>query len=123
MRGWIKMAKQFTVKVNGKSFDVVVEEKAGNAVVSQITPKEEVVETPAFSGEASGTPVVAPMGGMVKDILVKVGDKVADGDVVAIVEVMKMDTEVTAEAAGVVESIQATKGTNLESGATIVTIK
>lgn len=117
------MAKQFTVKVNGKSFDVVVEEKAGNAVVSQITPKEEVVEAPAFTGEASGTPVVAPMGGMVKDILVKVGDKVADGDVVAIVEVMKMDTEVTAEAAGVVESIQATKGTNLESGATIVTIK
>ncbi len=116
------MAKQFIVTVNGKSYEVVVEEKTGTSTISQISAIPES-EPSANTAETTGQPVTAPMGGMVKDILVKVGDKVSEGRVVAIVEVMKMDTEVIAESAGVVESIQAKKGDNLESGAIIVTIK
>ncbi|HPQ10057.1 MAG TPA: hypothetical protein PLQ98_01880, partial [Bacillota bacterium] len=105
---------------NGKSYEVTVSEKSGSPVVEKVS-EAVVKEEPTL--QATGTPVVAPMGGLVKDILVKVGDKVEDGTVVAIVEVMKMDTEVTAESAGVVESIQVAKGDNLDSGATIMTIK
>lgn len=118
-------AKQFVVTVNGKNYEVVVQEKvAGSPVINKITPVVDpapVVNAPT-KVEATGNPIVAPMGGMVKEILIKIGDKVKDGQVVAIVEVMKMDTEVTAEFEGTVESIQVNKGDNLESGACIATI-
>lgn len=122
MKGEKKMAKEFIVTVNGKSFEVKVEEKTGNPTVSQITAARDL-EPEVNTARVSGQPITAPMGGMVKDILVKVGDRVSDGTVVAIVEVMKMDTEVIAESAGVVEAIMAKSGDNLESGDVIATIK
>ncbi len=122
MKGEIKMAKQFIVTVNGKSYEVKVEEKTGTPTVSQVTTASDL-EPEVNTARAFGQPITAPMGGMVKDILVKVGDRISDGTVVAIVEVMKMDTEVIAESAGVVEAILAKTGDNLESGAVIATIK
>ncbi|MDD2431118.1 MAG: acetyl-CoA carboxylase biotin carboxyl carrier protein subunit [Firmicutes bacterium] len=115
------MKKEYIVTVNGKSYEVTVSEKDGqHPVVEEIVPANAKSEPKV---ETTGTPVTAPMGGMVKDIVVKVGDTIEDGAVVAIVEVMKMDTEVTAESSGKVESIQVNKGDNLESGAVICTIK
>jgi biotin carboxyl carrier protein len=119
------MAKQFVVTVNGKSYEVVVEEKSGaQPIVSKVTSVEtQPVASTASTATATGTPVVAPMGGLLKDVLVSVGDKVTDGQVVALVEVMKMDTEIIAEMDGVVESIQVNKGDNLDSGDVVITLK
>ena len=75
------MKKEYIVTVNGKSYEVTVSEKSGSPVVEKVS-EAVVKEEPTL--QATGTPVVAPMGGLVKDILVKVGDKVEDGTVVAI---------------------------------------
>lgn len=69
-----------------------------------------------------GTPVVSPMPASVVSIDVKVGDTVAEGDVVAVVEAMKMNVEVNAPCAGTVKSIIASVGQSVETGETLLTI-
>lgn len=69
-----------------------------------------------------GTPVVAPMPASVVSINVKVGDSVAEGDVVAVVEAMKMSVEVNAPCAGTVSQIIAAVGATVDTGDTLLVI-
>lgn len=69
-----------------------------------------------------GTPVVAPMPASVVSINVKVGDPVAEGDVVAVVEAMKMSVEVNAPCAGTVSQIIAAVGATVDTGDTLLVI-
>ncbi|MDO5334824.1 MAG: biotin/lipoyl-containing protein [Coriobacteriia bacterium] len=69
-----------------------------------------------------GTPVVSPMPASVVSLNVKVGDAVAEGDVVAIVEAMKMNVEVNAPSAGTVKSVLVSVGQSVETGETLMTI-
>lgn len=67
--------------------------------------------------------VVALMGGVIMDLNVRVGDKVSEGDLLASLEIMKMETEVYAPVAGVIRSINVSAGQEIGIEETIMTIK
>ncbi len=67
-------------------------------------------------------PVEAPLSGVVWSILVSPGDRVAAGDVVAVLEAMKMEVPITATAAGRVHRILARPGQTIPAGAPILTL-
>ena len=75
---------------------------------------------PVAAGD--GTPVVAPMPAAIVSINVKVGDAVKEGDVVAVVEAMKMNVDVNAPCDGTVKSIIASVGQTVDTGDALLTI-
>ena len=82
-------------------------------------PKPAAAPAPAVEG---GTPIVAPMPGMIIRYEVKVGDEVKQGDVVLILEAMKMENSITAPAAGKVVQIPFDKGQSVAKGAVLAVI-
>jgi biotin carboxyl carrier protein len=131
--------KKYRVYVNGQPYEVVVEDmneqktfspapadtkiqqtvtssEAQKAPVPQTTvPSPSPIEKPqSKSGE--GFPVAAPMPGSIIDIKVNIGDRVSEGDVLVLLEAMKMENEVTAPASGVIKSIAVQKGASVNTG-------
>lgn len=70
-----------------------------------------------------GTGVKAPVPGTVLDIRVEPGQQVAQGDILVILEAMKMENEIAAPAAGKVAAVQAVKGTSVNAGDILVTLE
>jgi oxaloacetate decarboxylase alpha subunit len=105
-------AESYHVVVNGTGYDVTV--SAGGAV-SGVAPAAAptAAPTPAASG---GTAVDAPLAGNIFKVNVKEGQSVAAGDVVMILEAMKMETEVRAPSAGTVTSIAVKEGDAVHTG-------
>ncbi len=108
----------YTVVVDGQKFNVTVAE--GNADI-QVTPAVESV-TPVASAPAGGAEIGATVSGAVWKVLVKVGDKVEKGQVVAILEAMKMEIDVEAPCAGTISAILANPSDAVEEGQAIATI-
>jgi pyruvate carboxylase subunit B len=102
--------KSYTAKVGGKSFKVEVAEGASAAAAA----------APAAAGE--GKAVVAPLPGTVTKVLVAEGDSVAAGDVLLILEAVKMENEIKADCDGVVKSINVSTGATVQAGDALVTI-
>lgn len=114
--------KVYKVKVNGKVYEVELEsvsEKAGTIATQTATTTVKPVAAPT-SGQDS--PLNAPMAGTILDVKVSVGQSVNVGDVVCILEAMKLENEVVADKAGVVKSVAVSKGTNVENGQLLVII-
>jgi biotin carboxyl carrier protein len=77
----------------------------------------------ASNGRApSGNDVVSPMHGAIVELSVKAGDEVAEGQVVAVIEAMKMMNEIRAHRAGSVATVHVQKGTTVEAFAPLVTL-
>lgn len=115
--------KRYNITVNGKAYDVAVEEIDGAATASVAAP----AATPAPAAQtaapvADGTKVTAPMPGTILDIKVAVGDTVESGQAVVILEAMKMENEVYSPCAGKILSVNTTKGSAVETGALLVVI-
>ncbi len=118
--------KNYTITVNGTAYDVTVEENgAGAAPVAAApvaaAPKKAAAPKPAAAAGA-GTPINAPMNGVIVEVKVKVGDKVSNGTVVAVLEAMKMENDIVCDKDGVVASVCVAKGDSVETGAAVVTI-
>ena len=118
--------KKFQVTVNGNTYEVEVEELGGTCTPS-VAPAAPVATpkaaAPAPAPVAVGsTKVVAPMPGKIVDIKVSAGQAVKEGEVVAILEAMKMENEVVAPSAGTVASINVTAGSAVETNDVIVTL-
>lgn len=124
--------KTATVIVNGKKYTVEKEDAAMTQPAVQMpsqptpqpasnaptaTPQQ---ETAPAAGK--GTTVTAPLPGVIIEVSVKVGDIVKEGDKVAVLEAMKMENVIEAEAAGTITSVNVNKGDSLLEGAPIVTI-
>lgn len=77
---------------------------------------------PAPAPAASGGAVVSPMPGSILDVRVNVGDTVAEGQVIVMLEAMKMEIEIKAETTGVVSAVNVKKGDMVESGSVLVTL-
>lgn len=120
--------KNYTITVNGTAYDVTVEENgAGSdnaapaaAPAPKAAPKAAAPKVSAAA--ASGTPINAPMRGTIVDIKVKVGDKVTNGTVVAVLEAMKMENDIVCDRDGVVAAVLVNKGEAVETGAAVITI-
>ncbi|MEI0446258.1 biotin/lipoyl-containing protein [Brachyspira intermedia] len=132
------MTKQYKITVNGKTYDVSVEEirpVASNKTVSTIVstpvntqkpaaaPAPKPAAAPAVPIDENAISVKATMPGTIVSFSVAVGDKVQEGQVVATLEAMKMENEITAPASGEVKSIHVEKGSSVVEGQVILQIK
>ncbi|THB75495.1 MAG: oxaloacetate decarboxylase subunit alpha, partial [Gammaproteobacteria bacterium] len=121
-------ADVYTVTVAGHSYVVQVEEggdisqiSAAVPVVSASTPAS-APAAPAPAGAAGGEAIPAPLGGHVHKIPVSVGQQVNEGDVIIILEAMKMETEVRASKAGSIADICVKEGDTVAVGDTLLTL-
>lgn len=120
--------KRFNVTVNGKAYDVAVEEIANGAAPA---PAASVQAAPAVASAApaaaptsvgAGEKVTAPMPGTILDVKVNVGDTVSRGQVIMILEAMKMENDIVASCDGKITSIVVKKGDTVNSGDALTTI-
>lgn len=124
------------VTVNGKAFEVELShpikpthksiQKA--AIAAPAPPAQKVNDTvnptaakPATAG--SGKKVNSPLPGVITSVNVSVGQKVNNGDVVVVLEAMKMQNNIEAENSGIVTSVLVNKGDSVMEGTTLLTIK
>ncbi|MCR5341708.1 MAG: acetyl-CoA carboxylase biotin carboxyl carrier protein subunit, partial [Saccharofermentans sp.] len=77
---------------------------------------------PAAAAAAGTTPVNAPMPGTILDVKVAVGQAVKEGELVCILEAMKMENEIYAPCAGTVAQVLTSKGASVDTGTPLVTI-
>jgi biotin carboxyl carrier protein len=122
------MMKSYTITVNGNVYDVTVEENVGGVVApaprkaaAPVAPKA-APAAPKASGNAGGIKVEAGAAGKVFKIEASVGQKVAKGDAVVIIEAMKMEIPVVAPEDGTVASIEVAVGDAIEAGAVLATL-
>ncbi|HHT50828.1 MAG TPA: biotin/lipoyl-binding protein [Eubacteriaceae bacterium] len=131
--------KKYIINVNGKSYEVEVDEVKGGSVqsVAPVAPAPApkaapapVAPAPAPAAPApkvapagTGGSVTAPMPGNIWKVLVKPGDSVKRGDVLIILEAMKMENEIFAAADGVVASVEVKEGDAVGSGDLLVTFE
>jgi oxaloacetate decarboxylase alpha subunit len=106
------------VTVNGQAYDVEV---APGGAISSISPQGGAAQTaaapaPAPAAASSLEPVGAPLAGNIFKILVKPGQQVQAGEVLIILEAMKMETEVRSPRAGQVADIAVSEGDTVELG-------
>ncbi len=123
--------KKFNVIVNGKSYDVAVEELGEGAAPAAVpaaapapaaaAPAPAPAAAPAPSVGA-GEKVTAPMPGTILDVKVSQGASVSKGDVIMVLEAMKMENDIVAPCDGSVTSIVVKKGDSVQSGDTLATV-
>ena len=126
------MAKAYTITVNGTAYDVEVEEKGGAVAAAPkaapkaapapaAAPKAAPAPAPAAAPVAAGaTTVSAPMPGKVLEVKCKAGDAVKSGDVLLILEAMKMQNEIMAPADGTVSDVRVSAGSTVNTGDVMV---
>lgn len=112
-------AEVYTVTVNGSSYVVEVAEGGD---VAAITPASSPVAAPAPVATASAEPLSAPLAGNIFKVNVNPGDPVSSGDVIIILEAMKMETEVRASRDGTVASVDVKVGDTVAVGDTLISI-
>lgn len=122
--------KNYRITVNGTSYDVTVEELSGGAAPAA-APVAAPVAAPAPAaapakaapaGGAGSIKVSSPMPGKILAVKANVGDSVKKGQVILILEAMKMENEVVAPEDGTIASIDVTVGASVESGDTLATL-
>ncbi|WP_114145806.1 biotin/lipoyl-containing protein, partial [Klebsiella pneumoniae] len=111
----------YTVEVEGKAFVVKVSDGGD---VSQLTAAAPApASAPAAAAPAgAGTPVTAPLAGTIWKVLASEGQTVAAGEVLLILEAMKMETEIRAAQAGTVRGIAVKAGDAVAVGDTLMTL-
>lgn len=122
--------KKYKVNVNGTNYEIAIELIDADAKV------EEIKSAPATAPAAPAAPAAAPattagagetvnspMPGNILAINVNVGDTVSEGQVLMILEAMKMENEIMAPVSGKITSIGVTTGATVESGALLCTIE
>jgi glutaconyl-CoA/methylmalonyl-CoA decarboxylase subunit gamma len=124
--------RKFRITVDGRSYNVVVEDLGEGAEAAHaapaaptsaapITPAAPAAAPPAPAAAGAGS-VVAPLGGVVDSIDVKLGSVIAVGDKVATIEAMKMKNDVRSHVAGKVVSIAVSVNQGVETGQVLMTV-
>ena len=106
------------VTVNGVSYNIEMEKPVA---APKATPAPKAAPAPA-AAPAGGKALKAPLPGVIKDIKVAVGDQVKEGQVVLILEAMKMDNEINAECDGTITAISVNKDDSVLEGTVLLTI-
>lgn len=113
--------RTFNITVNGKTYAVEVEETSDGASVSAAPAAPVAAPAKPVAANAAGTQVKAPMPGLVLKLAVANGASVNKGDKLVVLEAMKMENDITAPAAGVVQ-FAVKQGDSVETGALLATI-
>ena len=130
--------RKFAITVNGVSYEVEVEE-IGGAPVFAAAPVAAPAAAPApvaapkaaapaaapkaaAAAPAGATTVTAPMPGTINAVKVSAGQAVKKGDILVVLEAMKMENEIMAPADGTVASVNVTKGATVNTGDVLVSL-
>lgn len=125
--------KTYTITVNGKAYAVTVEEGAA-AGTTPVAATPVAAPAPAAAPAAAPTPAAAPAGaadsvqmaapmpGKVVAVKSAVGQAVKEGDVILVLEAMKMKNDIVAPQDGTIASINVSTGDSVESGAVLATL-
>ena len=108
----------YTITVNGQNYVVQVAEGGDVTAVAPASAPAAPAAAPAGSGE----PVPAPLAGNIWKVQVSAGQAVQEGDVLVILEAMKMETEVRAARAGTVTSVDVKEGDAVQVGDSLVSL-
>lgn len=130
--------KYYTITVNGNTYNVSVEEGVAAASAAPVAaaapaakpaaapapaaPAAEKPAAPAAAGTMGSFKVSSPMPGKIVSLKASVGQAVKKGDVILILEAMKMENEIVAPQAGTVASINVTAGQSVEAGTLLATL-
>ena len=120
--------KKYTITVNGVAYDVTVEEggSVASAPKAAAAPAAALAAAPASAAAPAGAQgavkVESPMPGKILAVKKNVGDAVKSGDVILVLEAMKMENDIVAPQDGTVASINVSVGDSVESGATLATL-
>ena len=123
--------KNYRITVNGNTYDVAVEEMGGAATPAPTAaPAPAAAPTPAAapapaaapSGAAGSVTVASPMPGKILSVKVQAGKAVKRGDVLMILEAMKMENEIVAPEDGTVATVDVSVGSAVEAGDTLATL-
>ncbi|MAO63201.1 sodium-extruding oxaloacetate decarboxylase subunit alpha [Vreelandella aquamarina] len=106
----------YTVKLNGKAYVVEVSEGGEIGNIQEQSDAQPEADAPA----PSGVSIDAPLAGNIFKVNVRPGDQVAEGDVVIILEAMKMETEVRASSAGTVSKVNVSEGDSVAVGDALI---
>ena len=126
------MMKKYNITVNGTTYEVVVEEVGEVAAAPAYSAPvvQAPVVTPSAAPKATAAPVAAdatavtsPMPGTILEVKVSAGQTVKKGDVICVLEAMKMENDIPAPCDGVVASINVQKGASVGAGDVIATLK
>ena len=119
--------KKYNITVNGTTYEVIVEEADSSytptysAPVAHAQPAAPKVK-PAQAGPSGANKVSAPMPGTILDVKVSVGQSVKKGDVICVLEAMKMENDIPAPCDGVVASVHVQKGASVAANDLIASI-
>lgn len=120
--------KHLKITVNGVAYDVQVEEADGSAPAiaapsAAPAPAPKAAPAPKKSAAAaSGDPINSPMPGTIVNVPVKAGQAVKKGDVLVVLEAMKMENEIKAAKDATVASVAVSKGESVDTGTVLVTL-
>ncbi len=120
--------KSYTITVNGTVYDVTVEEKgAGSEIPAAPVTPAPAAPSPApaakaSSGSAGSVEISAPMPGKILAVKAQVGQSVKKGEVILLLEAMKMENEVVAPQDGKIASVNVNEGAMVESGEVLATM-
>ena len=121
--------KNYRITVNGTAYDVAVEElgagtapAATPAAAPTVAPASVAAPAPAAGTGAGSIAVTSPMPGKILAVKASVGQAVKRGDVVLILEAMKMENEIVAPEDGTIASIDVAVGAAVEAGDTLATL-
>jgi acetyl-CoA/propionyl-CoA carboxylase biotin carboxyl carrier protein len=120
------VARDYKVEVSGKLFEVKVigEARAGTAAPAAGGRKPSKRERKAGGGPSTSSETLpAPLQGTILKVAVAEGDEVSEGDLICVIEAMKMENEITAHRSGKVTSLSVTEGAAVNSGDVIAVIE
>ncbi len=124
---------KYVVSFNQKVYEVNVDKISGGQAPTYVAPTQPmtqapvtpVVQTPvapAMPVGGANTEITSPMPGKVMTLSVSVGQVVAEGQCLAIIEAMKMENEIVAPSAGTVKQVLVSQGTNVDTGDVLIVL-
>jgi len=121
--------KNYTITVNGTAYDVTVEEGAGQAAAAPVVKKAapaaaapKTAPAAAPAGAQGNTKVNSPMPGKILSVKVSAGQAVKSGDVIMVLEAMKMENDIVAPKDGTIASVNVAVNDQVESGSLLATL-
>lgn len=123
--------KKYNITVNGTTYEVIVEEVGSvtstptYAAPAQAptTPSPQAVVTKSVTHSIAGSrSITAPMPGTILDVKVSVGQVIKKGDIICVLEAMKMENDIPSSQDGVVASVNVQKGSNVNANDVIITL-
>ena len=115
--------KTYTITVNGTAYEVTVEEGTGTGAAPVVKSAAPVAAPkPVASGAAGAVKVNAPMPGKILAVKANAGQAVKKGDVIIVLEAMKMENDIVAPQDGTIASVSCAVGDQVEAGALLASL-